>query len=131
MTKINIYGICLNKLTSNQRPQRSPKSKIETDSFIKQKKYEIASLQSQIEGLESKTKYRAEEIKSLEYKKDNVQSLQILKPPTSSPYPIKPKKIITVILATMVGLFMTLFLSFFLEYISRNPMMKASVKNAK
>ena len=95
------------------------KLKAETENFIKQKKYAIATLQSQIKDLESQTKYAFEEIQNLEYKKDNVQNIQILKPPTSSPGPIKPKKKLIVILATFIGIFMMVCLSFFLEYISK------------
>lgn len=57
------------------------------------------------------------EIKSLEFKKNNVQNIEILQPPTSSPYPIKPKKTLNVILAFVVGFFGMLFLAFFLEYV--------------
>ncbi|MBW2337000.1 MAG: hypothetical protein JRF47_09635 [Deltaproteobacteria bacterium] len=70
---------------------------------------------SQINDLESQRKYTSEEIQILEYKKDNVQNIQILKPPTNSPDPIKPTKKLIVILATFIGLFMMLFISFFLN----------------
>jgi len=83
-------------------------------------------LQSQINDLESQRKYTSEEIKILEFQKDNVQNIQIIKPPTSSTDPIKPKKKLIVILATMVGIFMMVFLSFILEYISKNKVQKLS-----
>jgi uncharacterized protein involved in exopolysaccharide biosynthesis len=70
---------------------------------------------SQINDLESQRKYTSEEIQILEYTKDNVQNIQILKPPTNSPDPIAPKKKLIVILATFIGLFMMLFISFFLN----------------
>jgi uncharacterized protein involved in exopolysaccharide biosynthesis len=75
-------------------------------------------LQSQISDLESQRNYTSEEIKTLEFKKENVQKIQILKPPMSSPDPIKPKKKLIVILATFIGEFMMLFFSFFIEYIN-------------
>jgi len=81
---------------------------------------------SQINDLESQRKYTSEEIKILEYTKDNVQNIQILKPPTNSPDPIKPTKKLIVILATFIGIFMMLFLSFLLEYISKNKVQKLS-----
>jgi uncharacterized protein involved in exopolysaccharide biosynthesis len=83
-------------------------------------------LQSQISDLESQRKFTSEEIEILEFKKDNVQNIQILKPPLSSPEPIKPKKKLIVILATFIGVFMMLFLSFILEYISKNKVQKLS-----
>lgn len=94
------------------------------DNFQKQKKYQIATIQSQINDLESQRKYISEEIKILEFKKDNVQNIQILKPPANSPYPIKPNKRLNVMLATMAGFFVMIFLSFFLEYISKNKVQK-------
>jgi hypothetical protein len=96
------------------------------ENLIKQTKYQIATLQSQIIDLESQRKFTMEEIKILEFKKDNVQNIQILKPPTSSTNAIKPKKKLIVLLATMVGLFMLLFLSFILEHISKNKVQKLS-----
>jgi uncharacterized protein involved in exopolysaccharide biosynthesis len=86
-------------------------------------------LQSQISDLESQRKYTSEEIKILEYKKDNIQNIQILKPPMTNRDPIKPNKRLIVILAAMVGLFMMVFLSFLLEYISKNKK-KRSFKKA-
>jgi chromosome segregation ATPase len=96
------------------------------DNFKKQKKYQIATIQSQIIDLESQRNYTSEEIKILEYKKDNIQNILILKTPTSSPDPIKPKKKLIVILTTLIGIFMMVFLSFFLEYISKNKVQKLS-----
>ena len=92
---------------------------VQKENLIKQTKYQISTLKSQINDLESQRKYTSEEIKILEFQKDNVQNIQILKPPANYPDPIKPKKKLIVILATFIGVFMMLFLSFFLEYISK------------
>ena len=96
------------------------------DNFKKQKKYQIATIQSQISDLESQRNYTSEEIKTLEFKKENVQNIQILKPPMNGPDPIKPKKKLIVILATFIGAFMMVFISFFIEYISKNKVQKLS-----
>ncbi len=69
-------------------------------------------------------KYRSEEIKSLETQKNSVQNIQILKPPTNELNPIKPKKKLIVMLATFIGIFMMVFLSFFIEYITKNEIQK-------
>jgi succinoglycan biosynthesis transport protein ExoP len=100
---------------------------VQKEDLIKETKYQISTLLSEIDDLESQKNFTSEEIKILNYKKDNVQNIQILKPPTSSPGPIKPKKMRNVMLATIVGLFAMFFLSFFLEYISRNNSLKSSV----
>ena len=65
---------------------------VQKENLIKQTQYQIATLQSQISDLESQRNYTSEEIKILGFKKDNIQNIQILKPPTNSPGPIKPKK---------------------------------------
>ena len=93
---------------------------VQKENLIKQTKYQIATLQSQINNLESQRKFASEEIKILEFKKNNIQNIQILKPPTSSTEAIKPKKKLIVIVAAMVGLFMMLFMSLFIEYVTRN-----------
>ncbi|MDB4442194.1 Wzz/FepE/Etk N-terminal domain-containing protein [bacterium] len=100
---------------------------VQKENLIKQTKYQISTLQSQIDNLGSQKKFTSEEIEILNYKKDNVQNLQILKLPTSSPDPIAPKKKLIVILATFIGIFMMVFLSFLLEYFSKNKIQKLSV----
>ena len=73
-----------------------------------------------LEKLDGEIKRLLEEIKGLESKKDNVQNIEILQPPTRRPHPIKPKTKVNVMLATVVGLFALLFLAFFLEYIQKH-----------
>jgi capsular polysaccharide biosynthesis protein len=73
-----------------------------------------------IEGSENKIAEKSNEIVNLQFKKDNIQNIQILQPPTSSPNPIKPKTKLNIILALVVGLFIMLFLAFFLEYLSKH-----------
>jgi uncharacterized protein involved in exopolysaccharide biosynthesis len=72
-----------------------------------------------IDSSENVMAKKIDKIKSLQLKKDNIQNIQILKPPTSSPNPIKPKTKFIVILALVAGLFLMLFLAFFLEYLNK------------
>jgi uncharacterized protein involved in exopolysaccharide biosynthesis len=76
-------------------------------------KFELKELNRQLDQL-------LEEIKVLEFKKNGVQNIEILQPPTGGPHPIKPKIKLNVMLATILGLFVMLFLAFFLEYIQRH-----------
>jgi len=73
-----------------------------------------------LQKLDSESKRLLEEIKDLEFKKNNVQNIEILQSPISSPHPIKPKIKLNVMLATVVGLFVMLFLAFFVEYIQKH-----------
>jgi len=83
-------------------------------------KYKTETQKAEIATLESEKSFIAEEMKNLEFKKSYVQNIQILQPPKSSLFPIKPKKKLNVLLAGVVGLFLTVFLAFFIEYISKH-----------
>ena len=89
------------------------------ESLVKLTKYKTETMKSEIKDLESEKKYVLEEIKSIEFKKNNIQNIQIIKPPKSSLSPIKPKTRLNVMLAGVVGLFLTVFLAFFVEYVSK------------
>ncbi len=82
--------------------------------------YKKETLKAEIAALESGKTFIIEEMKNLEFKKNHVQNIQVLQPPKSSFYPVKPKKLLNVLLAGVVGLFLTVFLAFFIEYISRH-----------
>lgn len=72
-----------------------------------------------LEKLDGEEKRLSEEIKGLEFKKNNIQNIEILQSPAASS-PIKPKTKLNVMLATVVGLFAMLFLAFFLEYVQKH-----------
>jgi len=59
------------------------------------------------------------EIEGLEKKKKNIQNIQIRQPPNASIIPEQIKTKRNVLLASIVGLFLMLFVAFFLEYISK------------
>ena len=69
--------------------------------------------------LKNKIAILEQEIKNIDYRKTHIQNIQIIKPPSSSPVPIKPKKKLIVVLGALLGLSSMLFLAFFLEYILR------------
>jgi LPS O-antigen subunit length determinant protein (WzzB/FepE family) len=95
--------------------------------FVSDYKSQIQDLKNQKENelqniseLENKIQIQIAEINNLEFKKNNIQNIRIIQKPYSSKYPIKPKKMLYVILAGFVGIFAMFFLAFLLEYISRN-----------
>ena len=73
-----------------------------------------------VENLKNKIAILGQETKNLDYRKTHIQNIQIIKPPSSSPVPIKPKKKLIAVLGAVFGLFLMLFLAFFLEYIQRH-----------
>ena len=69
---------------------------------------------------------KKKEIADLKKEKLSKQAIIVALPPTASQHPIKPNKRNIVMLATIVGLFMMVFISFFLEYIFKNKVQKLS-----
>ena len=79
--------------------------------------------EDQLQGILSMTNDKESnqyDMKMLQFKKDNIQNIQILKAPERSTYPVKPKPILNVALALVAGFLFFVFLSFFLEYLSRH-----------
>ena len=72
-----------------------------------------------LETTQNKIKSLENEIKSIEFKKQSIQNVQVLKSPRPTESPIKPKTRLNVALAGVVGLFLTIFLSFLVEYVSK------------
>jgi len=58
--------------------------------------------------------------KNLAFKKENVQNLQVLQPPTASPFPVRPQTVLNVILAFAFGLIISVLMSYLIEYILKN-----------
>jgi len=89
------------------------------DKLKKETKYEIENLKTKIENFENMKKDVLQQIKDLELKNNNIQNIKILQPPVSTPFPVKPKVKLNIILATVLGVFMMVFLAFFMEYLSK------------
>jgi len=90
------------------------------DSLKKQTKYKIENLKTQIEDFENRKKDVLQEINDLELKNDNIQNIKILQPPVSTPFPVKPRIKLNVLLAAAVSFFTMIFLIFLLEYIAKH-----------
>ena len=104
----------MNTIQQNISLENSYRQEIDNCATRKEdEKFEFKELNRQLDQL-------LEDIKGLEFKKNSVQNIEILQPPTASPRPIKPKTKLSVVLAIVVGLFAMIFLTFFLEYIQRH-----------
>jgi uncharacterized protein involved in exopolysaccharide biosynthesis len=93
---------------------------IDIKSDINSTNLKIENAKNNIKDLESQKRLIQEKIANIEFKKNTIQNIQILQLPKSSLSPIKPKKKLNVLLAGVVGLFLTVFLAFFIEYISKH-----------
>ena len=80
----------------------------------------IADLKRRQSQVNSAISYYKKKMADLENEKPSKQAIIVAKPPTASQHPIKPNKRRNVMLATIAGLFMMVFLSFFTEYITQN-----------
>jgi uncharacterized protein involved in exopolysaccharide biosynthesis len=112
----NILSVILYSNTIQQNLQLANDYKNEIKDLKLTKENEL----QQISELENEFQIQLAEIENLIIKKSNIQNIQIIQNPYSSKYPVKPKKMLNVILAAFVGIFAMFFLAFFLEYISRN-----------
>jgi len=76
-------------------------------------------LKRQIEDLEKEKEKINIKIDIIKLQRGFVKNIKYIQKPQVSTYPIKPKKKSNVMLAFVVGLFLSLFLAFFLEYLQK------------
>ena len=73
---------------------------------------QLSTLMNAIETMKSN-------IEMVKIKKQAIENIKLIQQPQSSIYPIKPKKKLNVMLAFVIGLFVSIFLAFFMEYIQK------------
>ena len=123
----NILSVLLYSNTIQQNLQLANDYKNEIKDLKLTKEIEL----QKISELENEFQKRQAETENLKIKKSNIQNIQIIQKPYSSKYPVKPKKMLNVILAVFAGIFSMIFLAFLLEYIAKNKMQKASNDRAR
>ena len=77
------------------------------------------ALTTQLAGLMAKIETIKSKIETLKIKKDAIENIRFIQKPQSSIYPVKPKKKLNTALAGIVGLFISIFLAFFIEYLQK------------
>jgi uncharacterized protein involved in exopolysaccharide biosynthesis len=85
---------------------------------INDAKLEIELGNDIIKDFENKKRLIQGKIANIGFKRNAIQNIQILQAPKGSTSPIKSKMKLKVLLAGVIGLFLTVFLAFFIEYIS-------------
>ena len=80
----------------------------------------IEQAENKITDLDGQKKLISEQIANIDFRKNIIQNIQILQHPKSSLNPIKPKKKLNILLAAVIGLFLMVFLAFFIEYVSKH-----------
>ena len=84
---------------------------------IKEGQEEIRQFNTDIEKLKNEMEESKNQISLLDDKKARIDYAQLVKEPTSSLYPVSPRKKIYVLVAGFIGLIVFGFLAFFLEYL--------------
>ncbi len=112
----NILSSLLYSNTIQQNLELSNNYQNENNEYKLKKEEELQN----IEKSENEIIKKFNNIKSLQFKKDSIQNIQILHRPHNNPDPIKPNKRLNVLLSLVAGLFLMLFLAFLLEYLSRH-----------
>jgi len=77
-------------------------------------------LDIQINSLEGKIEDLRAQINSLKASLDNIKITRIVKSPTISKYPIKPRPLLNIVLAGVLGIFLGTFLAFGKEWWEKN-----------
>ncbi|MGD9384219.1 MAG: GNVR domain-containing protein, partial [Desulfobacterales bacterium] len=119
----DILSALLYSNTIQQNLQLSNDYQNQINDYKEKKESELQKIDQSEKEIENKLNG----IKNLQFKKDNIQNIQYLQPATSSRDPVKPRKMLIIGLAVVVGLFLMLFLAFFLEFVS-NHKQKRMVK---
>jgi len=111
----NVLSALLYSNTIQQNLELSNNYQNEINEYKLKKEEEL----QEIEKTENEIARKFNEIKNIQFKKENIQNIQFLQPATSSLFPIKPKILLNISLSLVAGLFLMLFLSFFLEYLGK------------
>lgn len=80
---------------------------------------EIQSIKNEIEKIKNSIKVFENEIGLLQDRKARLDYAQLVKEPTSSLYPVSPRKRINILLGGMVGGFIFVMLAFFVDYLEK------------
>jgi len=91
----------------------------ELNELLSSKKIEEEDINLEIENKEEKTKQLENEIDNLNERKGRIDYTQFIKEPTSSLYPVSPKKKLNVLVAGILGLMIFTMLAFFLESLEK------------
>jgi len=99
--------------------QQSLQYHSELNELLSSKKIEEEDINLEIENKEERISQIENEIDNLNEKKGRIDYTQLIKEPTSSLYPVSPKKTLNVLIAGILGLMVFTMLAFFLESLEK------------
>ena len=92
----------------------------ENEGVIKQLDTQIEKIKTEIDKIKNEIENVKSQIELLNQRKGRIDYAQLIKEPTSSLYPVSPRKKLNVLIAGILSLMIFTFLAFFLEYIRKN-----------
>jgi len=103
----------LQKILPYQQDPGTQFALFDTKEKLEQKKQEIENRYLEINSLEN-------QINSLQGQIEDIRPTQVIKSPTVSASPIKPRPLLNIVIAAILGLFIGVFLAFFQEWWEKN-----------
>jgi len=92
----------------------------DTKEKLEQKKQEIENRYLEINSLEEKINSLRNQINSLQGQIGDIQPTQVVKSPSVSEKPVKPRPVLNIVIAGVLGIFIGIFLAFFQEWWEKN-----------
>ena len=89
---------------------------------IREAHEEIRQFNTDAEKLKNEIEESKNQISLLTDKKARIDYAQLIKEPTSSLHPVSPKKMVNILIACILGLFVFTILAFFLEYLEKQKL---------
>jgi len=87
--------------------------------LLSEKKIEEENINLEIDDKEERIKQLENEIDNLNERKGTIDYTQFIKEPTSSLYPVAPRKKLNVLIAGILGLMIFTMLAFFIDYLEK------------
>lgn len=87
---------------------------------LSEKRIEEEDMKSKIQEEKTNINFHNNNIENLKEIKGRIDYTKVIKEPTSSTYPISPKKKLNVLIAGILGLMVFIFVAFFINYIEKN-----------
>ena len=88
--------------------------------FVDQMEKQKIALAEDIRKMELEIASTEKEVRWGKKEKEDIQNISLVKPPEGAKDPVKPKMSMNIVLAGVAGVFIMLFLAFFLEYLQKN-----------
>lgn len=118
---LRYYNTLDEKLSSEKITQENLDLQIKSGKEeIRKLDTQIGNVKTEIDKIKNTTENIKNEISLLNERKGRIDYAQFIKEPTSSLYPVSPRKKLNILIAGILSLMIFTFLAFFLEYIQKN-----------